>query len=889
MSNEMVNSNAVLSEKDILKRIQHDPSSLAMFELTEEHCLAAVKIDGCILKKIPKAKQTEKICLAAVKQNGLSLQYASKKILTLTICLEAAKNNKDAVRFVPVSMRKQVKAVIDVPHNGLALEFVPPAKKTASLCRIAVENNALALEFVPNRYKTEELCSNAINADWRAIQFVHQPEYDQSSAIALLERMLGSKHSDDTEAVCNIVSKWSDNLLADVAIIKLLRKLKARVFTLKTYVQDTGVFKTQERIKYLDAIEEREFASFEEFYAYIDGDMSNAELHDFDFGGIELKKYNIEGAYINSTALVTNGLYDDTFYRSTVCEFNDSYNLSNSVMGELIPANALVHDPDVYVSYLEAQRKVYYVSDIHLNHRLIQAFPKHATEQEIMRYINDLVQNMCSHIKPNLKDFLLIAGDISFNLELARLFYKCLVDALHATRLWHGHIIVILGNHELWDWGITSHTPLRDLDGVIEEYRKLCKELGIRFLHNDLFYLDEYEPRIIRENRLKEIDSEELRQLCLKSSLTILGGLGYSGLAPEYNAAAGLYRQNLQSMEDDIQQSKRFEELYLKVSEALCDQSVIILTHTPKANWTTREYNPNWIYVSGHTHRNEFCCSAEKTFYADNQIGYDGSAPVYLKHFDLTTTYDIFRDYADGIYMITHEEYNDFNRGQNIDCSCNRANGTIHMLKRNGIYCFMFRNSKTNVYYLLNGGQIRKLSVNSLDYYYDKMICYYYAMEAIFEKYNKALEYISDCVKKIGGTGTVHGCIVDIDYYNHIFVNPQDGTLTPYFALSIYEKWEYKNVETLLLKERPDLYANYEQLLLANGSNALTTRIDISSNEIAEFVPETYMYKPNRIMRAIQYMRDVNVIRIWSDKVVETYENRAIQQSSAGEIHLLNE
>ena len=889
MTNKKVKSNIVMSERDNLGMKHGKTFELPALELTEEQWLDALKKDGQTLKLIPKAMQTEKMCSVAVKQNGLSLQYASKKLLTLSICLEAAKNNKDAIRFVPVSLRKQVKAVIDVPNNGLALKDVPPVKKTAGLCRIAVENNALALEFVPNRYKTEKMCSDAIKADWRAIQFVQQLKYDQLSATALLEHILGSKHCDDTRAVCNIVCNWPEELLSNLSIVRLLRRLKVRVFTLKTYLKENGVFRTQEKLSYSNESEEKEFCSFEEFYTYVDGNLENAELHDFDFCGLELKKYNLNGAYINSAALLANNLYDDTFYRSMICDFDNSYSLSDDEKEVSVPAHTLLHDPDVYVSYREAQRKIYYISDIHLNHRLIQAFPKHATEQEIMRYLKELVRNMCDHIKPNFKDYLLIAGDVSFNLKLAKLFYECLVERLRASRFWPDHIIVILGNHEVWDWDITTHTPLRTLENLIEEYRIMCKEIGIRFLHNDLFFLDEQRSLILREKRLKEISAVDLRKLCSKSSLTILGGLGFSGLAPKYNSAAGLYRQNLQSVEEDIRHTKKFEEVYTKVSESLYDKKVVILTHTPKPNWTIAEYNPNWIYVSGHTHRNEFCCSSEKTFYADNQIGYGGSSPVYLKHFELSTTYDIFHDYSDGIYNITREEYIEFNRGQNIACSFGRENGTIYMLKRHGIYCFIFYNSETNIYYILNGGQIRRLSANSLEYYYDKMICYYYAMEMIFEKYTQALEYVSECVKKIGGTGSIHGCIVDIDYYNHIFINPQDGTVVPYFALSICEKWEYKSIDTLLLKERPDLYANYEQLLLNSGSNVLATKIDISSNEIAEFVPETYMYKPNRIMRAIQYMRDVNIIRIWSDNVVEAFEKHSIQGVADKRIPMLNE
>ena len=38
------------------------------------------------------------------------------------------------------------------------------------------------------------------------------------------------------------------------------------------------------------------FEDFFEFYNFLDGNLADAELWDYDFQGIDLKKYNIEGA-----------------------------------------------------------------------------------------------------------------------------------------------------------------------------------------------------------------------------------------------------------------------------------------------------------------------------------------------------------------------------------------------------------------------------------------------------------------------------------------------------------------------------------------------------------------------------------------------------------------
>ncbi|WP_440970911.1 hypothetical protein ACSS6N_09490 [Peribacillus frigoritolerans] len=212
----------------------------------------------------------------------------------------------------------------------------------------------------------------------------------------------------------------------------------------------------------------------------------------------------------------------------------------------------------------------------------------------------------------------------------------------------------------------------------------------------------------------------------------------------------------------------------------------------------------------------------------------------------------------------------DFNRGVEIKVTFNRA-GTIHMLKNNNVYCFILENQNTGKKYLLNGGMINNLEHNDINYYFKRMAYYSDAIIGLFSDYNQALKSISDSIKKIGGTGTIHGCIVDIDYLNHIYVNPVDGTVTPYFACSIVDKYAYPNVKALLLAQRKDLYDNYMKLLdgESDGVKLLEGEIKAESIEISRYVPDTDMYRPSRIMRSLQYLTEVNVIRIWNDRIID--------------------
>lgn len=665
----------------------------------------------------------------------------------------------------------------------------------------------------------------------------------------------------------------------------------SRRFTKKHYNADEDVFVTRESLGYERGHKEKKFKNFTRFYNYLKGDLEGANLYSCDFKGINLHKFNIEGAHISANVLIEQSLYDDTFYNANIRDFGRQSELMHSAGNETEGAVAVPHEYNlVSASKLNDDvRKIYYVSDIHINHKLLRKFPLHATRLEVLQYIREIVKTMVSTATDRLcEDYLLIAGDVSFNIEVSSLFYAELAKEWPPYK-----IVVVLGNHELWNFEQdgSSSDSANGLAGIITCYRKLFGNLGIRFLQNDLMILTRAsheshstkytgeQVKIISEEQLLCVEPGELKATCLRSSLAILGGLGFSGLNPEMNATNGIYRETIASLAEDVEQTKRFERIYKTVNNEIGGEPVIVLTHTPKENWTDEFYNCNWMYVNGHTHRNFYFGDEEKTVYSDNQIGYH-SQSIGLKHFHTSKYYDIFRYYEDGIYPITREQYVDFNRGAGIEMTFNRV-GQVYMVKRNNVYCFFFVNRKTGKLYLLNGGMINSLKHQAINYYFEKMEYYSNAIKKLFAGYHQALKSISNCVKAIGGDGAIHGCIVDIDFLNHIYVNPTDGTITPYFALSIVDKYQYHSVEALLLQQRKDLYSNYMKISDRENHGIKLLKGDMSaiSAESMRFVKETDMYRPSRVIRSLQYLTDTNVIRMWNDQLIE-----ALQVAGTGSV-----
>ena len=143
-------------------------------------------------------------------------------------------------------------------------------------------------------------------------------------------------------------------------------------------------------------------------------------------------------------------------------------------------------------------------------------------------------------------------------------------------------------------------------------------------------------------------------------------------------------------------------------------------------------------------------------------------------------------------------------------------------------------------------------------------------MSLFLSKYDKFQKQVSNEVKRIGGDGRIHGSIVDIDFYNHLYLNPLDGTITPYFAYSMVDKYVYDNLPSLLKSQCPKLFANYEKMIgQESEQNALVLynkNLPISKNR--KYVDSTEMYKVSRILKGLQFTTKYNIVRLWNDAIV---------------------
>lgn len=590
-----------------------------------------------------------------------------------------------------------------------------------------------------------------------------------------------------------------------------------------------------------------EFTYICDFIHFMNGDLSNADLLMCD--GIEnLKNINLEGALIRSDKLEKLNMpvvaLEESELNGGCFDQTEKYELQTK--------------ENLYLDHTENDDYDYqisYVTDLHLIHR---AKANGCKTYNDIRYAIRTIANTFEKEKCELT---LIGGDIASNLNLYKDFINEISDH-------YGDYFITLGNHELWVEKNKSY------DEIVNIYRDILNKKNIHFVHNNLFIINSKITEITEEE-LVPMPVEELRKRTRDAKIVIFGGVGFAGCNDQFNALNDIYRCCVERKKE-IEFSNNFSELYLKIGKALFDKNVIILTHMPLSDWCKNNtIFDKFIYVSGHNHKNNFYDDGNKRIYSDNQIGYSAKE-AHLKKISMNKCYDWFCEYKDGIYEISRDDYVTFYRGINQYIAFNRSFSKLFMIKKDSTYMFFIENDKGKLS-ILNGGSLRNACGHNLEYFYNHIVNYSKSVQMFLSKYVNWQKQVASEIKKIGGDGKIHGTIVDIDFFDHLYLNPLDGTITPYFAYSIIDKCVYKNLPSLLSAKAPNLFQNYKRMIEdSKNKNALQkVEKETAISKDVEYVYSTEMYRISKIIKSLQYTINYNVVRLWNDSLVNECSEKA--------------
>lgn len=805
-----------------------------------------------LLSVISKNLITRDNCIKAILRDNRNVRKTPETFFDDDFCDILFKYQK--LRCLPKKNRTMERCLAAVAYSWTELKYVPEHNKSEEICECALEQSLGAIAFLPAALITKEIAAKAV---MNSVEIMAEAEEKECRILWPIEyvpkRMLSKK-----------LVRLSASISAD-SVLNLPERFITKEIAL-SIVQKNGL----------------SLRRLPDIYKTDDSVINAALLSDpgaLRFVPVEKKTYelcntvftaNPEFAYEHPAAFPE--VYRDEFlnrykvlcHNKIVC-LETPEQIENKTELSLFQPLSQSGNYELYDlsgNESEGNRIIYYISDLHIEHQLnLVNKPLFLIEEEIDSKIDEFISTV-----PDTDHILLIPGDIADGFMLSELFYQKLL------RRWKGQIVSTLGNHELWDT-YQDDKENYSVDNVIKRYKSGPMNRGKHsiFLENNLLlFYKGMKWVVISEQEINETDQEELKDICKKSTAIIFGGIGFSWRNPAFNADTGLYRDKL-SRSNETKRSKRFLQLYKKVKDCAGQNRVIILTHNPPEDWLDEKPHPNWIYVCGHTHRNRMSIEDNGPILLNNnQVGYR-PCKWCLKGFrlELKARHDPLAYLKNGIHDISPQQYIDFNQCSGINMISYVRTGRIYALKYDDVYMFLYQEHTLSI---LNGGALKKAD-HDIEYYYKNMPLFISQVKKAFEPYHKTLKTIGSWIKEHDGSGYVHGCIVDIDFFNHIYLDPYDAKVNFYFAEDMTKKLFFKNLNQLI-NESPVLSCkeSFQKAFMSGNSGMpklLTDGADPSIAPVPEFVMDRAMYEPSRNMRAVQYALENNVIRFWRDAILE--------------------
>lgn len=428
------------------------------------------------------------------------------------------------------------------------------------------------------------------------------------------------------------------------------------------------------------------------------------------------------------------------------------------------------------------------------------------------------------------------------------------------------NVFAVLGNHEICEFAGENELIVDDahLDAAYKQwkqkYKDLFQSLGVHFL---------------------DVGNIPIIYNRYGTDLLITGFCGFSDprCAPD---VIGNYEIKLR---DKL--ALWYEKWVEYAKSKGC--TLVFCTHFPLLHGTVDSVCENNVYhFCGHTHKNEFEVLSETgAIIADNQVGYGWNShkKFVFEHLGLYPRYNPFNLYEDGCHEINAENY------QNFYWYCRERiktgsiekyldgiggfgkplgdTGKLYMIKRRGYYGFFIAFDKIERVYICNGGMVNRVpdakSIDEILFQFDAMVD---ACLLVFSGFRKYQEQIASYIRSFGGNGEIHGLIVDIDFFNHVGVDPVSGDVTFYYSPNFGIIQSYSDMGTLLENHAPALYPAYKQLSSISPVPYYSQDATVEGELVSVERGGKSFYGASRHMSSFQRLFSCNILRVWDENVL---------------------
>lgn len=335
------------------------------------------------------------------------------------------------------------------------------------------------------------------------------------------------------------------------------------------------------------------------------------------------------------------------------------------------------------------------------------------------------------------------------------------------------------------------------------------------------------------------------------------------------------------------------------------DLPLLVCTHINIFEWWKKELPEKYLHFHGDDHRNRRTENGLTRIIADGYRDYrDPNAIMHVYEWRLEDTIQIElkqakeddRNHSNGVkyQLISLEDYS----SKMSLLGLSLPGFSLQKALRTGAKLYLFEYGQYesyvldfgNVLALCGGAKYRTIQVYTLDGFKRLMPQVVERFSGPLKDFYHYMEQISSQIRLLGGSGRIHGCILDIDFYNHVAISPADGTMQWYHSSEYLSLEQHDNILSLASKRANWLLENIQNLSNKNNQSiedgsehyllSPINSLKMVGNKLAEYVHESFteetkesfsdtIYPLSNKMVSMQRLHYSKLLTFWPDDIKE--------------------